>query len=600
MPLTSVLYFLTKTLPIAVLVCVLTSQWAQSAHTDPGTEATAVQVVRTLAVVAPAAQTIEAVQAAPSADWQTFNPHATYPIKEGVALWVQLTLFVSTPPNGWSIKLPKPYLDRIELHLPASGGAWTVQAAGDKVAHSAWPVRSLHPKFMLPVLPVGEHKLFLKISNTVPFSVALQLHNPQSALNDSFDHLIRSAGIVILIICMAFISACMAGVYRDKAYAWNSAYALSAALTAAAYTGLASYVLWSETVFWPERSIHVTLLMSIVLQIIFCYETFEPQKLWPRFTGLMWFSIALTAAGIALLMTVQHIWVYTVGLIVPMLINWFIVVSMVVVRLRQGELSAKMWMLAYLPLALLVIAAVLEGFGLLPVAVVGYYWPMYALAFEVPVLLLALMLRAKSRDAQAVTRRTRQQLDPLTGFILPRAYEGVAAPMWQKAASVESDLAVVYVQITQPSLPYLSGRSHVPGGERVVRVLRTVFRMDDTFAQVRDDVYAVLMPGKTLGEPLQSRLTRAVAQLHMLSIELKTDYPLRTRIAACTNQTLPMPWPEVHRILLSKFDEEEKWDKRAIRIVSKRHSQRADDADLSNFWARAVEAEAESNRSSAP
>jgi two-component system, sensor histidine kinase LadS len=571
-----------------------------SVTTGPSIEPPAVTVLHTLALVTPAEQTIAAVQAMPRANWQVFNARTAYPTKDGLALWVELKLSVSTPPNGWSIKLPKPYLDRVELHLPSGSGAWTVQAAGDLVVHSAWPVRGLHPQFFLPALPVGEHTVFIKITNTVPFNTAVELHSAQDSLSNSFNHLLLSAGITILVLCMAFISVCMAWVYRDTAYAWYSAYALSAALTAAAYTGLANYLLWPNATFWPERSIHVSLLGSILLQIIFCYITFEPQKLWPRFTAWAWFSGFLTVAGIAVLLTAKSIALYAAGLMLTMVANWLIVVSMVGVRLRLGELSAKLWMLAYMPLAAVVVTTTLEGFGLLPEALLGYYWPLYALAFEVPVLLLALMLRAKASDARAVTQRTRQQLDPLTGFILPRAYEGLAEPMWEKAAASDQDLAVVYVQISQHGLPFLGGQSHAPGSGRIVRVLRTVFRHEDFYAQLSGGVYAVLMPGKALGEPLKTRLARLVAQLHMLSQELKTDHPLRTRVAACTSRSLPMPWPDVHRILLDKFNTEKNWDKRAILIVTKRHSQRENDSDLSDFWAIAVEAEVSDKASSHP
>jgi two-component system, sensor histidine kinase LadS len=580
-------------------VLALAGSWvfAQSPAITPGptAEVSAVTVLHTLALVTPAEQTIEMVQAVPSTSWQAFNPSTPYPIKDGLALWVQLKLSVSTPPNGWSLKLPKPYIDRIALHVPSDSGIWSVQAAGDLIAHSAWPVRGLHPQFLLPALRVGEHTIFLKITNTIPFNTAIELHSAQDSLSDSLDHLIRSAGIAILVLCMAFISACMAWVYRDTAYAWYSAYAVSAALTAAAYSGLANYLLWPNATFWPERSIHVTLLGSILLQIIFCYITFEPQKLWPRFAVLAWFTGFLTVAGMAVLFTQTNRWLYVAGLFLPMAVNWLIVVGMVGVRLRFGELSAKMWMVAYMPLTVIIATTTLEGFGLLPKALSGYYWPLYAMAFEIPVLLLALMLRAKERDARAVTQQTRQQLDPLTGFILPRAYEGLAAPMWKQSEALDQDLAVVYVQITQPGLPFLSGRSQAAGSERIVRVLRTVFRLEDSYAQLSDSVYAVLMPGKALGEPLQTRLSRLVAQLRMLSQELKTDYPLRTRVAACTSRSLPLLWPDVHRILLEKFRDEKNWNKRTILLVSKRHSQRGNDSDLSNFWAGAVQAEANAN-----
>jgi two-component system, sensor histidine kinase LadS len=561
----------------------------------------AVKVVSITTFITSPQTGIDATQAVPSAQWKAFEPEKTYPLGLDNIMWMQLKLAVSAPAMGWTVKVPKPYIDRVELHTPGDDGAWLVQSAGDKIANSQWAVPGLHPTFKLPVLNAGEHTVFLKVTANVPTNFQIVVANEQDSLSNNLDHLTRSGAVMIFVMCMAFMSIFLALVYRDSAYAAYSVWAALAALTVAAYTGLGNYLLWPNTTSWPEISIHITLLLSIVAQMVFCYVCFQPHKLWAPFTALTWTTVGITLATIAILvLSTASLTVYSITFISALIINWVVIVSMVGARLRRGELSAKLWMLAYIPLGALIIGSALDHFGLTPGALLGYYWPLYALSFEVPVLLLALMLRAQARHTQTVTKNTLQQLDPLTGFIAPSAYESVASPMWESAASQEQDFAAIYLQITQPGLPFLGGQSHAVDDERIVRVLRTVFRMEDTFAQVSSSVYAVLMPGKTLGEPLQQRLTRVVAQLRMLSLELHAAYPLQTRVVACTIHSLPMQWPDVHRILLSKFDENEEWGKRTIRIVSKRHSQRGDEADLSNFWARALDAEAQFDRSSKP
>jgi hypothetical protein len=278
-----------------------------------------------------------------------------------------------------------------------------------------------------------------------------------------------------------------------------------------------------------------------------------------------------------------------------LLINWMLILAMVCGRLLRGELSAKLWVLAYMPLASVIILASIDHFGMSARSLVGYYWPTYALTFEIPILLLALILRAKARDAQMVVQRVHQQLDPLTGFILHRAYAAHALPLWEHAGTLGLDLAVVYVQVSQPNRPsvILGGRSHAPHSECIVRLLRTVFHQNDVYAQLEDDIYAVLMPGMALGDPLQNRLTRLVAQIHMLSKELQTDYPLRVRIIACSSKSLPLPWPQVHKALLDRFSKNKGWDKRSIRYVAMRADpQDENEPDISVFWAKALNASA--------
>lgn len=333
-------------------------------------------------------------------------------------------------------------------------------------------------------------------------------------------------------------------------------------------------------------------------QLAFCYASFDPQKLSVKLRSAIWLTGGLTAMTIAVLLFTPDIRLFSAGFFFALIINYLAIAAMVRPRLRSGERSAKLWLLAYLPLAGLIVLSSIEHLGLTGQSLVGYYWPIYALAFEVPILMLALALRAKERDTQTVVQRTHEQLDPLTGFILHRAYAAHALPLWERATSLDLGLVVVYVQITQPTLPsaILGGRSHAPRSEQVVRILRTVFRKEDVYAQLADDVYAILMPDKALGDPLQNSLTRLVAQIHMLNQELQTDYPLRTRVVACSSQTLPLPWLQVHQSLLDKLSKEQGWDKRSIRYLAVRNSlSDSSEPDLSAFWQQAVDASSGKN-----
>lgn len=589
---------LKRCLLLLALVCCAVFARAQTPATEAVADASAVKVLRTVVLVSPAPKTLDAIQATPASEWQNFDSKTTYPLDEGAALWIKLRLSVNTPPTGWMLKLPKPFLDRVEVYLPNPDGVWRVQAAGDNVVHRDWPVRGLHPQFALPTLDPGEHTVLLKVSNRVPANFDVLVLSAQDANADSLGHYIRSSLVLIFLMSMVFISVALAVVYRDVAYAFYSVYVTLAALTVAAYTGLGNYLLWPSATHWPEISIHVSLLTSLMAQLAFCHASFAPQKLWAKLRPFVGLTAGLTAMVIAVLILSTDQRMRSASFFFALFINYLMIAAMVLPRLLWGERSAKLWLLAYLPLAGLVVLSSIDHFGVTGQSLVGYYWPIYALAFEVPVLMLALALRAKARDAQTTVKRVHQQLDPLTGFLMHHAYEAHALPLWERATSLDLDLVVVYVQITQPTRPsaILGGRSQAPGSERIVRVLRTVFRQEDVYAQLADDVYAILMPDKALSDPLQNRLVRLVAQIHMLSKELQTDYPLRTRIVACSSKSLPLPWLPVHQALLEKLSKEQGWDKRSIRYLATRNSPSDNsEPDLSDFWRQAVDASTSQN-----
>lgn len=568
-----------------------------------------VQVQRTIVYLATDQDTARTVLALPSGAWQAFSPTTTYPLKDGAALWVQMQLSVNTPnansdaapATGWRIELPKPFIDSLELHpinaisAPSTDSKLPVQTAGDTIANQAWPAPGLYPQVILPSMAAGQHTVLLRITNNVPANFDLPLMSADQAQTQKTDLLVKIGFAVAVLFFMVLVSGCLAAIYRESAYAIYSLYALVTALFVLAYTGAGAYLLWPTATQWAPVSIQVSALLSVVAQLLFCFVSFDAAKIHPAWRPISWTTALASLAAAIAIPFVHDINVHLVIFLVPLALNVVLFSCIVLLRLRQGDLTAKLWMLANTPTLTLILLSALDHLGFVSQAIVGYHWVVYAITFEVPILLLALLLRAKTRHAQIVQTQLREQLDPLTGCILPRAYNDAALPMWDKAAALGQDLAVVYVQVMQPNLPYLGSASQAIGSERIVRVLRTVFRQEDTFAQVQDNVYAVLMPGKALGESLQNRLIRLVAQLHMLSHALKTGYPLRTRVSACTNRSLPMPWPDVHRILLEKFSDEPSWGKRSIRIISKRQSQRFNDSDLSNFWALAAQAEADAD-----
>jgi two-component system, sensor histidine kinase LadS len=601
MPSQSLVRFFKRLLLLGCLVSALTSALAQPVKGSE-TPVSAVIVQRALVLLSTAQDTADAVRAAPSARWQNFDARKSYPLDLSKALWIQLQLSANAPTAGWNVKLPKPSIDSVELYVPRPEGGWRVQTAGDHIAQTAWPVHGLHPQFILPDLAVGTTTVFVKITSAVPVSFDLQVLSPRQAQSDTLDHFLRSGLVLALMLSMAFISACLALIYRDVAYACYSIYALLAIITASSYSGWGGYLLWPDATRWPERSTDVSLLVCLMAQMVFCYATFSPQKLHRAFTPVAWAAAALTTVCTGVVLAFDDVSVRAITFFLGMLINWPVITAMVYVRLRQGDLSAKLWILAYVPLCATITASAAEYYGFTSKTIIGFYWVLYTLAFEVPVLLLALLLRAKQQDAQQVAHGVRQQLDPLTGFVVPQVYLQTAGPVWDKSASLDLELVVVYLQITRPGAPsaFFTGRCAALSNERTVRVLRTVFGSEDIYAKVTKNVYAVLMPGKSLDDALQSNLARVVAQVHMINQELKTDYPLRARVTVCASPLPHLSWPQVHTALLGRFDDAKGWDKRSIRYLFKRPRQQDSDSDLSKFWTNAVEMSTKQTGSSWP
>jgi two-component system, sensor histidine kinase LadS len=201
-----------------------------------------------------------------------------------------------------------------------------------------------------------------------------------------------------------------------------------------------------------------------------------------------------------------------------------------------------------------------------------YYAPLYALAFEMPVLLIALHLHAKTLHGAAVRRATLASTDPTTGFVISQHFFSTLEKLCDEAESSGQDIAIAYVEVTF-HLDYIAMRGSPPSERtqhRVVKLIRTVIRDQDTVVHIRQNLYAILMPNMTLGENLSVRLSRLVAIGGMTDEEIVEDIPIRFHIAATTLHSFAGTIKHLDDALKSKLNETNGWRNKAIRFVRKR------------------------------
>jgi GGDEF domain-containing protein len=211
----------------------------------------------------------------------------------------------------------------------------------------------------------------------------------------------------------------------------------------------------------------------------------------------------------------------------------------------------------------------------------AYNTPIYCLLFEMPVLLVVLHLHAKQIHGYRVRQHALQVTDPLTGFAAKHLLVHLAQRAWQISKASGDDVAIAYLQPVT-----LGGRNQgadmVP---RIVRILRTVARPQDTVIAVSATQFALLMPGRTRDEALMGQLSRIVALSLMQDDEHSGQPALRFNIVAATRRSFAGNWQELHAVLLAKLVDRASWGHRAIRFAQ----QSGDGTDLdsqafSDYW----------------
>jgi two-component system, sensor histidine kinase LadS len=236
---------------------------------------------------------------------------------------------------------------------------------------------------------------------------------------------------------------------------------------------------------------------------------------------------------------------------------------------RQRNPVAWLWLLAYVPLMLVVLLTVLQNMGLAAIPWLPTKAPLYALSVEMLVLLAALHLHAKTSHSREVRSTLLASTDPLTGFAPAHQYQDALAKMWLKCLQAKSDLSVAYVMASQDN------HERTIGGNidkkrltlRTVRMLRTVAREDDTIARVSENVFAILMPGVSRSEALTAKLSRLVALGMMQDKDDRRAIPIQFRVLASSLRSFTGSPDQLHSTMQVAMKMPSTWTQRSIRFL---------------------------------
>ena len=494
----------------------------------------------------PLAVTIQQIAAAGSASFAPFDPRQTYELNRGNALWLHFRVQQGKRSDAdWAVVLSKPFIDKAEFYFQDAQGVWRMQAAGTGVAHRQWPIRSLTPQFRLgqaqdsAAATGAPQDFYIRVQKWIPLRFAAEVQLTDAASRQTQNSFLV-VGLLLGLLGFMFIFSCvLSGLYRNTAYAWYAAYVLSALLAAASFSGIASYAFWPSAVSWPALSTMVFVLLGLAAQLGFTRQMFiapGTPKVWAT---LLTASIAamLLACAVFVAVDAPRLRLLIFALAIPL---GFGMIGVIAVRaLRHDRPVAVLYLLSFVPMLLVIMLTQIEQLGIAALPWLPYNLPIYGLMFELPLLLVALHLHAKKTHTQAVRSITLAHTDPLTGFVAPAQYRAALTALWAAAQEAGADLAVIYVK-TPNTDKFNADSALTPNPDarrdvlKVVRMLRTVARDDDTIARIDDQLYAMLMPGVSRSERLTSKLSRLVALGVMVDSDDARSRAIKFQIVAST------------------------------------------------------------------
>jgi GGDEF domain-containing protein len=545
---------------------------------------------------------IAQVAASAQTDFSPFDSAKTYATVSDAPIWLRLRVDTANvqAANLWTLDFNKPFIDTVVLYVEQSDGAWKQQSAGDKLAHSLWPMQSLSPQFHLPELAAGQHDFYVALYNAEPLHFAVILL-PSQAASTHTQNTFLIAGIIVGLLTFMCLTSCVLGIkYHDSACLWYAAYTFATLLLSLSYVGVANYAMWTDCIWLRGRGNLMFVLAAVGLQLQFGRAMFLAPRspAWMRY-GVHALSM-FCMVSMALIVVRFDFIMQMIFLVTPVLLATLAMMAIVVCNVRRHTVTARLWMVAYTPLIVLPTMVIAENMGYWSVPWLPFNAPLYALLFEMPVLFIALHLHTQKQHAKVVRTKTLASTDPTTGFVAAHDFAITLDQLWNTARVSGQDLAVAYVLITrQRNTPHAERRM-----ARAVRLLRTVVRDDDVVAHVSANLFAMLMPNMSMNDNLGARLTRLVALGNMTDKDTAYGGPIRFHIVATTQRSFAGTVHDLDEALQHKLNQTDGWDRKAIRYVRKRPSNSAgsmvDGESFSQFWQRAAQASIETNATTRP
>ncbi len=501
-----------------------------------------------------------------------FEAQAVYDLSPNISLWLVLRVRTDAQSQKrWVFNFVNTFLDRVELHAINAQGQWQSEVAGDNVPHSQWSQRTLAPQLLLPIMSTGEHDVLIKIVHGFAQQIPVKLMEQQQAELANRDSFLLAGLLVGLLGVVLLLSVHLAVSYRDWAYASYALYTFLAILSCSTYLGLTSYWLWPDAKHWPEYSILFLIQASVTAQLWFCQMMFLREGQWDLLRkityaavgvsaalGLIYFFLPLATQRIAIFALSQ---VICVGMI-------FLIVGLALWRTRQK--AAVFWVVAFVPLISTVIFALLRHFSWITAFDPPFELPVYPLVFEALVLLAALHLHAKDTHALQIRARAVAELDPLTGFSNSATFNKQLKQLWDKALLQNDDLslAMIQVQHTTDRSDSQSALKLERKMLRTVRLLRVIMRDVDVVGRIGGNAFALVMPGIPMGDELNNRLSRLVAQGLMKDPYDSDATELRFRIAAGSRLSFGNSLGVLDNTLRGEISQSLGWSRKPIHYIT--------------------------------
>jgi GGDEF domain-containing protein len=477
--------------------------------------------------------------------WSPMHEGEIFHLSARSVLWMRFTLAVPSA-ERWYLQVPYPAVDKVSLYPLEGVGAWG-QSAGDTLAVKDWPVPHRFP--LLPLAP-GQQEYLVRIENTHSFSAPIQFVSESYLLREEQQASVL-LGIYFGLAGLAVILSIMGAVsLRDASYALYAVSVMLMALTQASLTGIAGLDLWPDSPWWNDYSALILPVLGVgSLQWFFSEVVSMPQRSRRLHYLLLFLVICAVAASVAIVFIDPS---QRIDVLVAYIVSaGTIGLASLVWAARRGDRWALWLLLGSLPVAIGAAFPVARAAGLIPLGFWAEHGMQVGMSFELPIVMLILILRSQQRRDWSRRLHGFEKIDPATGLMNAQVFEQGLARMMARSQRLKYESVVLVIDIVnaeQIARNY-GERSAEELPLQVAGRLLAAARDIDSVARLGELRFGMLIEGPLKPEDAASEGPRIVARCLMPFKDKPLDWVAQVRVAQTIVPTQRADAPQVVRRL---------------------------------------------------
>jgi diguanylate cyclase (GGDEF)-like protein len=266
--------------------------------------------------------------------------------------------------------------------------------------------------------------------------------------------------------------------------------------------------------------------------------------------------------------TPKHVYVPLIGAYITL--STVMSVTVAALAWWRGDRVAKWVFAAQFPMVTSVLANMFRTLGwFADMPYVPQSFIVFALAVEVPLLLIALFMRSRDRHSAEVREQALSTHDALTGLLAVHLFHDRLRQVVVRYRRDGESSAVMYIDLVNHArIRELFGSSAAEQSLlRSVIKLRRLLRDVDTVARVGEARFGVILEGASSRSSVTERAARLIAAGLMPLPGLKPDVTLQFHVAALLLNERPLEAEEVETALDAQLSRMSPRTRRPIRFI---------------------------------